>query len=137
MDLSLAWMFFIDHVARKRQARAHQRRSRQATERAPRLCCVHCRNPVTREDAAIRAGGAHEHRCVNPAGLTFRIGCFSDAPGCAAFGEATTEHTWFPGCAWRVAECARCGLQLGWRYEAPESGFFGLILDRLTPCGPR
>ncbi|KAK3602242.1 hypothetical protein CHS0354_034477 [Potamilus streckersoni] len=51
-----------------------------------------------------------------------------------SFGEAT----WFPGYAWKISHCPRCGYHLGWEYvpmdsstaENPKS-FFGLILGNL------
>lgn len=108
-------------------------RGRSAADPAHPLRCTACGHPVT--DAAQRTdrGGAHAHRFVNPLGLEFRIGCFAAAPGCTLIGEATIEHTWFAGHAWRIALCRRCGLHLGWGYSAAGGGgFFGLILDRLA-----
>lgn len=76
--------------------------------------------------------GSHEHRCTNPAGLSFHIGCFSRAPGCVTIGSATHEHTWFPGYAWTIAHCAHCQMHLGWHFRGVQDGFYGLILARLT-----
>lgn len=100
-------------------------------QRAPRLLCVRCRHPITDSDQRIDVSGSHAHTCTNPLGLTFHIGCFRDAPGCASIGAATTEYTWFPGYAWRIADCAKCGVHLGWQFTSPADGFFGLIVDRL------
>ncbi len=99
-----------------------------------RLLCAACRSPVTDESQRIEVGGAHEHAFRNPNDLTFHIGCFADAAGCAARGTPTLEWTWFAGHAWQVALCRGCHAHLGWRYRRPEGGtFHGLILDRLIP----
>jgi hypothetical protein len=132
MDWALPGCLF---VRTRRKPRREKRPGRQAVDEAKkekRLFCARCRHLVTHRDACIRVNGAHEHTCANPAGLVFHIGCFGEAGGCAALGVATLEYTWFAGYAWQVAVCARCGLQLGWRYRGPADGFFGLILDRLT-----
>lgn len=77
--------------------------------------------------------GAIEHRVRNPHGFAFHIGCFKNAEGCRADGAAATHaYTWFPGYAWRLARCGKCGLHLGWFYTAGDSVFYGLILNRLT-----
>lgn len=107
----------------------------QETRKEKRLFCALCRHPITHQDERIEVNGAHEHRCTNPAGYTFWIGCFHEAGGCIATGEATTAHTWFKGYAWRIAICASCERHLGWRFEAPADHFHGLILDRLASVG--
>jgi len=97
-----------------------------------RLFCALCRHPVTHQEERVPVNGSHEHTCTNPGGYTFGIGCFREAGGCIAIGEATEAHTWFKGYAWRIAICASCEHHLGWRFEGPADHFHGLILDRLT-----
>lgn len=101
-----------------------------------RLFCAACRHPITHQDERIPVQSAHEHRCTNPHGTTYHIGCFHEAPGCAALGEATMEYTWFPGYAWRIALCANCRAHLGWRFQSGDGYFHGLIMARLTSAGP-
>jgi hypothetical protein len=97
------------------------------------LFCFLCGRRITGAAARISVQGGHEHGFSNPAGFAFRIGCFSQAPGCAAEGTPTAEHTWFAGCRWRYALCAGCRVHLGWEYSSMGGdGFFGLILDRLV-----
>ena len=125
-------LFFDPVTGRKRQARRH------ATEKErleKRLFCAACRHPVTHQDARISVQGAHEHACTNPLGLSFHIGCYREAGGCALTGAATSEHSWFRGYAWRIAHCAHCRAHLGWAFESASDGFYGLILDRLTSAG--
>jgi hypothetical protein len=107
-------------------------RTEDEASRDRRLFCAFCHHPITHLDERIEVGGRHRHRCTNPGGYTFEIGCFRAAVGCIANGIATEAHTWFRGYAWRVALCASCERQLGWRFEAPTDCFHGLILDRVT-----
>lgn len=100
-----------------------------------RLLCAACAHPITSARARREVGGAHAHTFMNPAGLVFHIGCFAEAPGCTELGAPSTEWSWFPGAAWRIALCASCRTHVGWSFEsgAAESGrFWGLILDRLV-----
>jgi hypothetical protein len=87
---------------------------------------------VTSEDERIAVDGGHGHHVVNPHGFAFDIGCFREAAGCVTAGAPTFEFTWFPGYAWRHALCGGCGTHLGWCFAAAASGFFGLVLERLT-----
>ncbi len=97
-----------------------------------RLRCSDCRHEITSIDAKSSALGAHEHRCTNPHGITYHIGCFSEAPGCVEIGDTTEDFSWFPGYRWRIALCANCQTHLGWGFRARSGDrFFGLILDRL------
>jgi hypothetical protein len=99
------------------------------------LFCALCRHPTTHQDERIEVNGRHEHRCTNPAGYTFAIGCFHEAGGCIGIGTATEAHTWFKSYAWKIALCASCERHLGWRFVASADYFHGLILDRLTAVG--
>jgi hypothetical protein len=113
-----------------------QRRTvvRSETDERPRglLRCGACGHPITSQAARTRINGSHDHRCVNPHGFRFRIGCFESAPGCRCMGAPTLEHTWFAGCAWTYALCASCHTHLGWRFEGRDTvHFYGLMLDRL------
>lgn len=97
------------------------------------LLCKSCRFKITDANARTEIDGGHGHTFFNPHGLVFDIGCFCRAPGCNVFGVPTTEFTWFPGRAWRIAVCRGCRVHLGW-YFSPQSGgasFFGLIVDML------
>lgn len=114
--------------------RQHAAGDRQATRPGGRaLRCAQCGHRVTREDQRTEVAGRHEHGFVNPHGYSFHIACFARAPGCRTIGSPTLEHTWFPGHAWQVALCARCGTHLGWAFHGPGQGhFFGLIVARLV-----
>ncbi|MEE9217661.1 MAG: cereblon family protein [Acidobacteriota bacterium] len=96
--------------------------------------CAQCGQPVSTTDQRMEQAGSHAHRFENPAGIVFRIGCFRHAPGCRHAGEATLEWTWFPGHAWSMALCIKCGTHLGWYFGPGGTGdaFYGLILHRLA-----
>ena len=94
------------------------------------VLCAHCGHGITSPGERISIDGRHLHVFTNPDGIIFEIGCFRTAPGCREIGPAVREHTWFPGCAWRVALCANCGIHLGWAYVGRDN-FYGLILERL------
>lgn len=94
--------------------------------------CGRCRHDVTAGRFAIEVSGSHAHTFRNPAGWSFRIGCFSDAVGAAVAGAATTEDTWFPGYAWQMAHCSACVIHLGWWFVGGSHGFAGLVLARLA-----
>jgi hypothetical protein len=118
---------------KQRTARPAATRGAAPERPAPRqYWCARCATRVTDEEAVIEVGGAHRHRCVNPAGETFELGCFAAAPGCVNEGEPTAEATWFPGYVWCFACCANCGAHLGWCYEGGGARFFGLIFARLV-----
>lgn len=134
MEFALPALLWFD-PARERERRA-QARTDEKERLEKRLFCAACRRPVTHESERIRVQGAHEHTCVNPHGLTYRIACFREA-SCLAEAIATTGDTWFPGYAWSVALCRHCRAHLGWRFEAPGERFHGLIVGRLTSDGGR
>ena len=105
------------------------------------LICAACGAVVTSRRYAVERGGSHEHTFVNPAGIIWRIACFSRAGGCREAGSSTDEFTWFPGYRWKHALCAACGEHLGWSYGSvghaggPDA-FWGLIPDKLAESRP-
>jgi hypothetical protein len=97
------------------------------------ITCAACGAGITHEKERMSVGGAHVHTFKNPSAIDFTIGCFANAHGCRPVGERSTVWTWFPGFAWQVSLCARCGAHLGWSFEGEASRFWGLILDKLAP----
>jgi hypothetical protein len=124
-------LYFDTERAGKREKRVRSTVADQPKQEA-RLLCAACRQLVTYPIHRITLNGSHEHCCTNPQGVSYRIGCFRQASGCSAMGEAFIEFTWFPGYAWRVGVCAGCQAHLGWRFETAGDHFYGLILDRLV-----
>lgn len=131
MELALSPFYFFDPTSDSEREQRTSRRTAKARRRETRLYCARCRHAITDEQQRITVNGAHAHSCTNPHGITFHIGCFRRASGCAARGAATTEYTWFPGYAWQIAYCGRCDTHLGWLFTSADDAFYGLITDRL------
>jgi hypothetical protein len=131
-DIALPGLLFFDPARGARRERRLTDKTARAPQRERYLYCVRCRNRITSQQAGISVGGSHEHRCTNPHGLSFHIGCFGEAPGSVVDGTATAAYTWFAGYAWQVALCARCHAHLGWRFRSSADAFHGLIFDRLS-----
>ena len=129
-------LFFFDPQTEEDKKRTVKTRADIKPKKEKRLFCAACRYPVTHQDERIPVQGSHEHRFTNPHGITYHIGCFHEANGCATVGEATMEYTWFPGYTWHIALCAHCRAHLGWRFQSQEDYFHGLIAARLTSAGP-
>lgn len=106
--------------------------TRQAPAPSEALVCRRCGTLVTTEADRVARREHHLHTRINPHGFVFELGCFQDAPGAVASGEATLEFTWFEGLAWRLADCRGCGAHLGWQYRGQGDEFWGLILERLS-----
>ncbi|RME67412.1 MAG: hypothetical protein D6778_03285 [Nitrospirae bacterium] len=95
------------------------------------IYCRFCGHFVTKIEHMISRQGSHRHVFTNPAGITFEIGLFKDAPGCVNITEPTFEFTWFKGYAWSVSICRSCGNHLGWFWQSTDDAFYGLILERI------
>ena len=96
-------------------------------EKQKTVRCRACQHDITRPSLAIEP---HEHTFRNPAGYSFHVLCYSDAPGATDAGDSTTEASWFHGYAWTFAICAQCRNHLGWWYKGTDR-FAGLIATRL------
>jgi hypothetical protein len=101
-------------------------------EKEPLLLCRFCGHAITSPKESISFEGRHSHTFMNPAGIVYTIGCFSEAKGCSLYGNPSSEYTWFTGYRWTVALCGRCGGHMGWHYSSGESSFYGLILENLS-----
>ena len=95
------------------------------------LRCAVCGHRITERAYRSEMAGAHEHVFVNPAGFTFRIGCFVAAPGCKYVGETSEAFSWFPGWSWQIAICGSCRTHVGWIFRLGGDQFHGLILTAL------
>lgn len=133
MEIVRPCPLWFDPADTKSRQRVRTTAALAAPAQSRRLLCAACGHVVTDRNQRIAVLGAHEHNFTNPHGITFHIGCFRDAGGCAAVGDATAEFSWFPGYAWRVALCTNCQTHLGWRFQMDQDYFLGLIVNRLTP----
>ncbi|MBN2126511.1 MAG: hypothetical protein JW821_19575 [Deltaproteobacteria bacterium] len=103
--------------------------------------CTACGTLITHSDCAFQVSGKNRHVYVNPAGITCDFYTFHACPGAIALGEATAEHTWFPGYRWRMAFCGHCAQHLGWHYETISGSerpgsFWGILVERLADRKP-
>lgn len=93
------------------------------------LLCRECALPVADPREVFKLGEGPQ-LYLNPHGILHEVVLVRAARNLLFVGDATLEHTWFAGWAWRIALCARCRSHLGWRYEAADARsppvFFGL-----------
>ncbi|MDH3680602.1 MAG: cereblon family protein [Acidimicrobiia bacterium] len=104
----------------------------EPTTARSKVRCAACDAELTTSSRSVQRGGGHEHTFRNPAGYSWTLSCFRDAPGCAGEGEETTEATWFTGYAWRLAVCATCRRHVGWWFVGSGPSFIGLIVTRIV-----
>jgi hypothetical protein len=99
-----------------------------------RFLCRQCLHPITKSSSRLQKNGQHVHSFSNPAGITFRIGCFSAASGCRLSGPKVAAYSWFAGFTWQLALCGNCHSHLGWHFDSADADqFFALILAYLVP----
>lgn len=76
---------------------------------------------------------------VNPHGVLHEVVTLRWAENLVVTGTPTTEFTWYPGYAWRIAWCGRCGAHAGWSFDAAGEGdppsFWGLRRDAIVEEG--
>ena len=99
------------------------------------VVCKECNLPVTSPETAIALEGKHEHTFRNPAGYSFHLLCYNQAPGAVRTGQPTEEACWFAGYAWSFALCSNCHQHLGWWYDGAIP-FTGLIATRVLRTHP-
>ena len=108
-----------------------QDRTDAATPGDDSLRCAVCDHRITERAYRSERSGGHEHTFENPAGFSFRIGCFVAAPGCAHVGVPSEAFSWFPGWTWQIAICRRCHTHVGWIFRLGGEQFHGLIVSAL------
>jgi hypothetical protein len=97
-----------------------------------RYICGECSQVICKSEARTNFGDAFEHTFFNPAGILFRIGCFTTAPGVAIHGTPSDDFSWFPGYYWQAVTCRKCDQHMGWHFTGSGTPFFGLILPRMV-----
>ncbi|VDO03218.1 unnamed protein product [Rodentolepis nana] len=85
------------------------------------LACSQCRTAISSQTNVIcltDEGSVQAY--VNPHGIIFDMLTLSTVyqRSIVLVGSPTSEYSWFPGYAWTIAECATCGVPLGWRFTA-------------------
>lgn len=96
------------------------------------ILCRNCYKKIASISDKININDTETHIFENPAGIFFRVICFSSAPGAVMITDYTEENTWFNGYLWSICLCRQCGKHLGWHYSSGAGEFYGLIADRLA-----
>lgn len=78
---------------------------------------------------------------VNPHGYVHETLTVYKACNLNLIGRPSTEHSWFPGYAWTVAQCKICASHIGWKFTATKKDmspqkFWGLTRSALLPTIP-
>jgi hypothetical protein len=93
--------------------------------------CANCKQVVSSTCHRIEVAGRHQHHCVNPSGVLYRISCYRHASGCVPHGNRSDDYSWFANHSWQVDRCFSCGIHLGWNFSSIDSRFHGLITKQL------
>jgi len=94
--------------------------------------CRNCHYKIALLSDKININHTDTHIFENPAGIIYRVVCFSSATGSINISGYTKENTWFNGYLWCITVCRACNNHLGWHYFSGSGEFYGLIADRLT-----
>uniref|UniRef100_A0A1B6EXK8 CULT domain-containing protein n=1 Tax=Cuerna arida TaxID=1464854 RepID=A0A1B6EXK8_9HEMI len=79
---------------------------------------------------------------INPLHIKFNVVTVLESTCVTSARFWVSDHSWFPGYAWKPCTCSRCRQQLGWAFEplvsadslkirASNKGFYTLILDNI------
>ncbi|XP_070192789.1 protein cereblon-like isoform X2 [Littorina saxatilis] len=103
------------------------------------LCCKNCMKQIARKEEVFSMSsegplGAY----VNPGGHVHETLTLYKANNLRLVGYSSTEHSWFPGYAWTIAQCHGCASHMGWKFTAAKKKltpqkFWGLCRSSLIP----
>ncbi|XP_027079727.1 uncharacterized protein [Coffea arabica] len=95
------------------------RREIELLESFDRVRCKTCENLIARRsDMLVMSSDGPLGAYVNAHGYVHEVMTLHKANGLAVIGAPVKEHSWFPGYAWSIAECATCESQMGWLFTA-------------------
>lgn len=103
------------------------------------FCCASCFRQVARkEDVFSMAEEGPVGAYVNPGGHVHETLTIHKTTNISLVGRSSTEHSWFPGYAWTIAQCHGCRSHMGWRFTATKKSlspqkFWGLCRSSLVP----
>lgn len=108
-------------------------------EKCSILCCKGCGSQVANKKDVFSLSiegplGAY----VNPGGYVHETMTVHKAQNLNLIGRPSTEHSWFPGYAWTIAQCRRCNSHMGWKFtstmkELKPQKFWGLTRSSVVP----
>ncbi|ONK79086.1 uncharacterized protein A4U43_C01F2800 [Asparagus officinalis] len=83
------------------------------------ICCKNCHTLIAkRSDMVIMSSDGPLNAYVNPHGYVHEAITVYNATALALWGSPSKEHSWFPGYAWTIANCATCESHMGWLFTA-------------------
>lgn len=83
--------------------------------------CKSCQAIIgKRSDMLVMSSDGPLNAYVNPGGYVHEIMTLRNATGLALIGSPVKEHSWFPGYAWTITQCAMCEHNMGWLFTATE-----------------
>ncbi|XP_068265721.1 protein cereblon isoform X4 [Nyctibius grandis] len=107
------------------------------------LCCKQCQDTeiTTKNEIFSLSLCGPMAAYVNPHGYIHETLTVYKACNLNLSGRPSTEHSWFPGYAWTVAQCRICGNHMGWKFTATKKDmspqkFWGLTRSALLPRIP-
>ena len=101
------------------------------TEKQSGILCKNCDHLITRPEEMLTINDRFIHCFTNPAGVSYEIQCYRNAPGVLVSGKPTDYFSWFSGYRWQYSYCEQCQTHLGWRFSNDTDGFFGLNIAML------
>ncbi|KAH7436015.1 hypothetical protein KP509_06G089400 [Ceratopteris richardii] len=114
------------------------RREIQLLESIDRISCKTCKNVVARRsDMLVMSSDGPLSVYVNNAGYVHETLTLAKAHGLILKGRPETQHSWFSGYSWTIANCSFCESHMGWLFRAikkklhPQQ-FWGLRRSQLS-----
>ncbi|CAH1784300.1 unnamed protein product, partial [Owenia fusiformis] len=108
-------------------------------QRCTILCCKDCGRQITnkKEVFSMTLQGPMA-AYVNPGGHVHETLTVYKAQNLSMVGGPSTEHSWFPGYAWTIVQCAHCHTHMGWKFTATKKKlkpdkFWGITRSALLP----
>ncbi|XP_052285808.1 protein cereblon-like isoform X3 [Dreissena polymorpha] len=103
------------------------------------FCCQHCNKDITGMSSIFSMSVSGPLSAyVNPGGHVHETVTVHEAHNLSLQGRPSTEHSWFPGYAWTIAQCRHCYSHMGWKFTATRKElqprkFWGLCRSSLVP----
>ncbi|XP_028680976.1 protein cereblon [Erpetoichthys calabaricus] len=113
-------------------------------DRCTLLCCKQCQDTeITSKNEIFSLSLCGPMAAyVNPHGYVHETLTVYKTCNLNLIGRPSTQHSWFPGYAWTIAQCRNCGSHMGWKFTATKKEmspqkFWGLTRSALLPQIPK
>ncbi|KAK8948374.1 hypothetical protein KSP39_PZI005536 [Platanthera zijinensis] len=101
------------------------RREIQLLECFNHIRCKSCMTLIAnRSEMVVMSSDGPLNAYVNPHGYVHEIITVYNTTGLALIGSPAKEHSWFPGYAWTITNCAHCENNMGWLFTATRKNLF-------------